>query len=365
MSILPLFSEAQRTKKDFGVGWMRQLLQASYLRFSRCSLDPWEYYFFQVYLDRYPWPEKRRFAGWRREIALDRALNAGGARHLANDKLAFHAHMIAHDAPLPGLFATYCDVEHEIPGVVNLHTADDAGRYLQNAAHTPVFIKPVRGAHGRNIFSVDALAADGQSLVLSSGETPDLGEFVAGLDTQERSGWLFQERLPGDEAITRFCGDRLTSIRFIVIFTPRGPEILSAVWKIPTGRNITDNFAVGHSGNMIAGIELESGRVLHMVQGAGWKNVSTTKHPDTGTELEDAGFADRRLPGWDAAREVCLKYAELFPDLRLQHWDIALTDHGPVILEVNVEGGMRTHQIVQQRGIVDERLEKAGAKFGV
>jgi hypothetical protein len=26
---------------------------------------------------------------------------------------------------------------------------------------------------------------------------------------------------------------------------------------------------------------------------------------------------------------------------------------------------MRTHQIVQQRGIVDERLEKAGAKFGV
>jgi hypothetical protein len=29
-----------------------------------------------------------------------------------------------------------------------------------------------------------------------------------------------------------------------------------------------------------------------------------------------------------------------------------------VILEINVSGGMRTHQIVQQRGIFDERLLK-------
>jgi hypothetical protein len=61
---------------------------------------------------------------------------------------------------------------------------------------------------------------------------------------------------------------------------------------------------------------------------------------------------------------MCLEYAVLFPSLRLQHWDIALTNRGPVILEINIDGGMRTHQIVQQHGIIDDRLEQLAAKFG-
>jgi hypothetical protein len=34
-----------------------------------------------------------------------------------------------------------------------------------------------------------------------------------------------------------------------------------------------------------------------------------------------------------------------------------LTDRGPVILEINVEGGLRTHQIVARRGIYGKRLQ--------
>ncbi len=54
MSIPPLLAEALRIKKQFNIGLLRQLVQLTYLRLSQCRLDPWEYYFFQVYLDRYP-----------------------------------------------------------------------------------------------------------------------------------------------------------------------------------------------------------------------------------------------------------------------------------------------------------------------
>ena len=52
------------------------------------------------------------------------------------------------------------------------------------------------------------------------------------------------------------------------------------------------------------------------------------------------------LPDWRQAVETLPVGAGDFPQLRLQHWDVALTDRGPVILELNVEGGLRTHQIV-------------------
>lgn len=344
---------------------MRQLRQILSLRYGASRLDPWEYYFFHVYRDEFSTQEKKRFAGWRREMRLDRALNTGAMRNLANDKLAFYQYMAEHGAPQPRLCAVFSGHAVNLPGVVKLHDANDVERYLADPASSPVFIKPVRGAQGRNAYSVSAPGPDGRSLVLSSGEAVDLHEFVAGLDTREQNGWLFQERLHSDAVIARFSGNRLTSLRIIVIMNPDGPEILGAVWKIPTGNNITDNFSVGHSGNMIGGIDLVTGRIGDMVQGAGWKNIATTHHPDTGADLDTAGFVDRCLPNWNEAKASCLEYAALFPDLRLQHWDIAMTDRGPLILEINVEGGMRTHQIVNRRGIVDERLEKAAAKLGV
>ena len=52
------------------------------------------------------------------------------------------------------------------------------------------------------------------------------------------------------------------------------------------------------------------------------------------------------MPDWADVSELCVRAAQCLPDLRLQHWDIALTDRGPVALEVNVLGGLRTHQIV-------------------
>jgi hypothetical protein len=360
MSILPLFAEALRTRNQFGIGLVRQSWQSIALRSGRCRLDFWEYFFFQVYLDRYPLSEKKRFAGWRRELAFDKAANSGPERALANDKLLFHAHMAEHDAPQPKLRAVLCGHDPAVPGAVHLHDANDAEAYLRDPAHLPLFIKPIHGAHGRNAFSVRSTTPDQKNLVLASGTSVGLADFVTGLTTRERGGWLFQERLKTDDRIGLFSGDRLTSLRVIVVFTSEGPELISGVWKIPTGKNVTDNFSVGRSGNLIAGIDMDTGRVLRMVQGVGWKNRVVTHHPDTGADLDKAGFTDRRLPGWKEAKALCLKYADLFPGLHLQHWDIALTDRGPLILEINVEGGMRTHQIVQQRGIVGPELTKFG-----
>jgi hypothetical protein len=48
----------------------------------------------------------------------------------------------------------------------------------------------------------------------------------------------------------------------------------------------------------------------------------------------------------------------------MQGWDIALTDRGPVILEVNVNGAMRLPQLTRQGGLYDDEMKVFLAKYG-
>src|SRR3546814_19752157 len=57
------------------------------------------------------------------------------------------------------------------------------------------------------------------------------------------------------------------------------------------------------------------------------------QHPATGQQL-----VGTRLPHWQAVRRVNDACARLFAPVRYQSLDIALTDAGPVVVEVNVGG---------------------------
>jgi hypothetical protein len=357
MPAAALIATAWHTKKRFRIGLLRQFWQAACLRYSDSRLDPWEYFFFEVYLDRYPMDEKRRFVGWRREILIDEHVNTGPQRQFANDKIAFHAFMHSKGAPVPRVAAIYKGNGQNFPGAVLLNDAECATSYLQDPSNTPFFAKPVRGGRGYGAWAISGPSDDGRMLERTCGSPIGTRDFVSALDAQGEGGYLFQPMLRTHDEISGLSGHRLTSLRIIVILAPTGPEILSAVWRIPTGDNIADNFDVGRSGNIIAGIDLETGRVQRIVRGKHWQNIPIDAHPDTGIR-----FGDFQLPDWPAAASLCLDCARHFPGLRLQHWDIALTDKGPVILEINVSGGMRTHQIVQQRGIFSERLQILGAR---
>jgi hypothetical protein len=346
-----LLGTAVRTRQAFGIGLFRQLAQIIYLRFFHRRLDPWEYYFFQAYLNRYKSEEKIRFAGWRQECKLDQAVNTGPDRDKANNKFLFYDILRAQEAPVPRTTAVYRTRGLKNSDIQQLHDARDAEHYLADPDHFPMFVKPVRGACGFGAFALHAPCPDRRKLELPTGEYVPVADVVARLATASPDGWLLQEMLQPHADLLPVCGRRLTSVRLIVILGDHGAEFVSAVWRVPTGNNVTDNFAVGRTGNIAAGVDLQTGEIQRAVQGAGWENRPCERHPDTGATLRGL-----KLPAWPYIRELCLRHATLFPDLRLQHWDVALTDRGPVILEVNVEGGLRTHQIVQQRGLYGRRL---------
>jgi hypothetical protein len=117
---------------------------------------------------------------------------------------------------------------------------------------------------------------------------------------------------------------------------------------------MSDNFMHGETGNLLAYVDPESGKVGRVITGVGTALKEVDRHPETGATIPGA-----MLPDWPRVKETCLTAGRCYPGLRFQHWDVALSRSGPQLLEVNVEGSLDLHQLAGGRGVLDEDLVRA------
>jgi hypothetical protein len=100
---------------------------------------------------------------------------------------------------------------------------------------------------------------------------------------------------------------------------------------------------------MLGAIDLSSGRIGRVVRGTGSQMTCDKVHPDTG--LPVIGFS---VPDWSKLCGLAREAAAVFPGIRTQSWDIAVTDQGPVFLEVNFGGDLNLAQLAVGRGVLDD-----------
>jgi hypothetical protein len=72
-------------------------------------------------------------------------------------------------------------------------------------------------------------------------------------------------------------------------------------------------------------------------------------HPDTGRAI--IGTA---IPEWDRLAALAKEASRLLPAIRTQSWDIAVTDEGPIPIEVNFGGDLNIAQLASGAGVLDE-----------
>ena len=344
-----ILDSAVRVKKSTGKSIVSQLGEALRLRLSPSALSPSEYYEYHLFDDAIAFAHKQQFIGWRRSSELDRSLNADNWRAYANDKLLFHEFLHGRGFPLPRIRATYNTSRRHFDGAVCLVDQDSVGDYLRRKAIYPLFVKPIVGSFGRGAMELLRYRSDDDCVVLSNDETVAMQELLEGFDFGPFEGQLFQDVLQNDPLISERCGDRVCSVRVCVVLRSTGPAIVYTVWKISTGRNMTDNLAGGKVGNLTGWVDAATGTVERVARGMGTDYEEVTDHPDTGQRL--LGF---QLPGWSHAMDLCLSAATALPGLRLQNWDIVLSDSGPLLLEVNTETDFGPDQLYGRRGFLPQ-----------
>lgn len=329
---------------------LQQVFEALMLRLRKPPIGIGEYFEYRIW-HRSVTPQLRNeFIGWRQSAELDRYLNQDSSRVLANDKLITYSILQSQGLPIPTPIATYTDNKRRIGDEIALRTLESVHDFLQQDVY-PFYVKPISAGYGRDVLGVAKRVGD--ELHLMDGSSIDVESFLKPFTFIPYRGMLFQKPLRAHPEIERLTGSKaVSSIRFICLVTPNEPMIHTAFWKVAVGNNMLDNFAHGHHGNCLASVDLDDGSVTSAISRMG-PDGGIDRHPITKEPL--IGFA---LPDWHEAVELVKAASSNFPGLRLQNWDVACTESGPVIIELNTESDLAVPQAISGRGLMDRGLSQ-------
>ncbi|MDM4766485.1 sugar-transfer associated ATP-grasp domain-containing protein [Pelomonas sp. SE-A7] len=354
---------ARRADQATGRGRWPQWLELLKLSRGPGAIGPGDYYTYRLFDPGLSWEQKLEFVGWRREALLD-GLNQRSWACLGLDKVLTLELLGAQGLACTKTLAIY----KRGPGRPHQRAeqlADEAAlrRWLRDTIHYPFFSKPSASGFGRGACLAHEYLPERDALRLGDGSELAVDAFDFHRADQENLGYLFQRPVTPDPSLQAQLGPELTSLRIMVLLDEEtGPQIHRAFWKFPTGANFSDNYNSGSTGNLAAAIDYDTGRVLRVINGIGLDLRELRHHPDTGADLHQLS-----VPGWPEVQAFALRVATLFPHLRFQQWDIALSASGPLALELNLfaTGGCDLTQLLERRGLLDARMRSCLAQQGL
>lgn len=184
--------------------------------------------------------------------------------------------------------------------------------------------KPSAGTHGDGFYCL--AYEDGEYFV--NGEACPAEQVVKTL-TAQKSFYVLTEYLVMHEQLRKIYPNSVNTIRIMVI-NEHGydPEIMQTYMRIGSETTgFTDN--VGYGGICVK-VDKDTGELYQPQTISKHVFYDCPVHPDTGTEI--SGF----LPHWDMVRESVLGIARQFGELEYLGFDVAITEKGICILEINV-----------------------------
>ena len=226
---------------------------------------------------------------------------------------------------------------------------DPAGvlRILKTKDVQSCVIKTTESSHGDNVWVIqnidyqenDAVLTrfDGQQLLLSSvlGDEP----------------LIFESVVHQTEQFAAFNASSVNTVRFMTALYPDGSaKVIATFIKIGRAGRCVDN--AGGGGNVDVCVDVATGEIRYAIQFDGWRHVQDIDtHPDSGNPLNGVV-----IENWESIKAEVIRFQQAFPYCKVAGWDIAITDEGPVVIEVN-DFWDRTGQYFIRRGWRNEIRE--------
>lgn len=348
-----LWRYAMLVSRDHGKSIPRQAMEIARLRFGPGKIGLTEYYDFELFDDSlFSWNHRSHYIGHRYGHYLERLLNSQEWSAVAYDKIVNYQILARLNLPIPVPIATYNRFGRRIGNEPVFTDIDSLLHFIHRTRPYPFFIKPVHGYSGIGTLGIQSINHCTGEIELINGETTGTEILRREILHEPYGGMLLQGLLRPHSATVAIFGERLSGFRIVSLLTDAGPRIHTAIWKLARFRNITDNFEYGSRGNMQGFVDPQTGTLKRII-GSFWpKNQEIVNHPDTGRRMP--GFT---IPLWDRVRDVVLTATIHFPGIKIQNWDVALCDAGPVLLELNTNAGFELAQLASRKPFIDDDVE--------
>lgn len=325
---------------------VRMRVIRDYLSLYRAKgLRPEEYYEFEF--EKRSEDFRRDFLGLDEQRYYLELLNPLKYMSLARNKFVAHkmlentgvrtSELYCHYQP-EGRYTVHSECAGNLAGVL---------RILKAKGVQSCVIKTTESSHGDNVWVIKSIdyqdddatltRFDGQQLALSS----VLGD----------EALVFESVVRQTAQFAAFNASSVNTVRFMTALYPDGSaKVIATFIKIGRAGRCVDN--AGGGGNVDVCVDVATGEIRHAIQFGGWRNVKDIDcHPDSGAQLNGV-----LVENWEAVKAEVIRFQQAFPYCKVAGWDIALTDDGPVVIEVN-DFWDRTGQFFIRRGWRDEIRE--------
>lgn len=273
------------------------------------------------------------------------AVNGKQNYYLARDKLLFYQHCINNGiatVPILGVIGT-----QDYYGFPRVGSLAEFKAFLSSSPPR-IFFKIADGAHGDGAFS--AIRSENEWVVGKEHHSPDSLYKRLLTNLPGDSAYLIQPAVKPNKLLRPLMPqDSLGTVRIITYLQAGKATPILPLLRIPANQNVTDNFSLGLSGNLIVPVDIESGvlGIAKRSQNLVWPSmVDLFEHPDTQHRI-----TGNILPFWNEALDLVIKAQEATPQLPTLGWDVAITDDGPLIVEANTLYATEIHQVAYGRGI--------------
>lgn len=210
----------------------------------------------------------------------------------------------------------------------------------------PFFIKNILIDGGDGVFS----CLIQNSEILFNRNILKFNEF----EEKIRNGiWIIQKEIKSHKKIRRINESALNTTRIVTILNRNEPEYLCGFQAFATNNETIDSWG---KGSIYVGIDIENENLkeLGLCNLNDKQNGIVRFHPDS-----KIVFKDYPIPFLKDAVNLCLYAHRFFYFNFIIGWDVAITDEGPIIVEVNESPGMNVVQCLDGglRNIIRKRLE--------
>lgn len=233
-----------------------------------------------------------------------------------------------------------------------LRSPEDLRDFLQDAEF-PLFGKHNRGLMSVGVFLIES--ADEEMVYLRDQGAMTYHKFFEHVIGP--NAFLLQKVVENCAFLRQFSSSAAT-VRMVNMLTDEGLYVPSAVLKLPSSRNLADNF--WRPGNLLCNIDPETGEVLRLVATDGPGLQELDAHPEV-----DADLVGETLPYWEDVLKVNERVTELHTPLRYQSTDICITDDGPVVVEVNAGSSFSLPQYASGKGFLTPKVRSNFHQWGV
>lgn len=188
-------------------------------------------------------------------------------------------------------------------------------------------IKTTESSHGDNVVVVNAIRYYEQDACLS---LFDGTEVLLSNLVRNGNPLLFESIVRQSAQMSELNPSSVNTVRVMTTLYPDGSAKVIAAWmKVGRLGKCVDN--AGSGGNVDAGVNVETGEIMRPCRFDGWRKVTPiTCHPDSGQKLD--GF---HIPGWAELKSQLEMFQQAYPWCKAVGWDVAITDEGPTVIEVN------------------------------